>query len=732
MGASSGAAASYVANLGYQLNDIGMMLSMGQSPFMLMMQQGPQVVQVFGQMRAAGMQIGPAIASAFTSMLNPLSFATMAVIGFGAAALQWFTGAGEKAKSLEDAISELESRVRSYRSAVDDVLTPMGELRKEWGAQAGEIRELSQAMMLLERVRALKALSEGVASIRSEFSGLKGDLETIANMEASVASARQAVDLGVRGPEAVINALEQQKGIIEGIREEYGLTVDQAKQLQAALDGLGAAKGPQETSAALGQVREVLTAILSRGGEFPASFLAAAEQILGAEEAARLLSRSLETGAGSAQSLARVDMASGIAAAGRQARILAADLGVSLGVALQLQNINGSADPAKVTPKPRIGFGPGVGRAPDPVYGGVPVLGFGPNSGSPRPVTRDPRFNPEGGPGQVFTDDVPGAGRGGAGGGAKEADEVAEALKRQRQALEDLKVSEQQQIAMMLETDPVQREILRNHEALKGVVGEEREEVEKLIAERMRLEEVKSRIEEIGRAGESAFVGLVTGAHSFRDAISMLIGKLAEMAASAAWDSLWGGIGGGLFSGLFGGGGGSTGDTGIFGLGMPMADGGMVMGPGGPRDDKVAAWLSNGEYVVNASATAQHLPLIEAMNSGASMADLAAIIGGARPAWPAFADGGLFGSVNGSAAPSGWGLSGSRAGGGMSGGMGMTRVSVDVRAYFDDREGKMMAEVQRVSQEVAVATTTEGLETFSAHHLPARIAEIDANPRIYG
>lgn len=43
---------------------------------------------------------------------------------------------------------------------------------------------------------------------------------------------------------------------------------------------------------------------------------------------------------------------------------------------------------------------------------------------------------------------------------------------------------------------------------------------------------------------------------------------------------------------------------------------GMVRGPGGPRDDKILARLSNREFVVNADATARHLPLLQAINSG--------------------------------------------------------------------------------------------------------------------
>lgn len=44
------------------------------------------------------------------------------------------------------------------------------------------------------------------------------------------------------------------------------------------------------------------------------------------------------------------------------------------------------------------------------------------------------------------------------------------------------------------------------------------------------------------------------------------------------------------------------------------ADGGWVSGPGGPRDDKVAAWLSNEEFVVNARSAAAAGGLLDVIN----------------------------------------------------------------------------------------------------------------------
>ncbi|MEV6661752.1 hypothetical protein [Nocardia fluminea] len=75
-------------------------------------------------------------------------------------------------------------------------------------------------------------------------------------------------------------------------------------------------------------------------------------------------------------------------------------------------------------------------------------------------------------------------------------------------------------------------------------------------------------------------------------------------------------------------------------IGAPAgyAGGGSVRGPGTGSSDSILARLSNGEFVVNAAATAGALPLLEAINSGwvPSAGYLAGML-------PGFASGGLVG-----------------------------------------------------------------------------------------
>ncbi len=681
-GRSNQVAAQYAGQLSYQLNDIGMMMALGQSPFMLMMQQGPQVVQVFGQMRLAGIGLGAALRGALGMVINPLSLATMAVIGFGAAAVQHFTAVEEDVESLEDAVGGLTSRLSSYRSAMDDVLVPMGELRREWGLQAVAVRELHRDLADLERVRALRDLRESTRAVREEFAGLADRIYNIDRLMEQQAAG-----------DDITFALRRE---LQSLNEEFGVSEEEARRLLVALNGIAQAEGPDQVAAATAAARTVLMDIVKlAGSDLPEGFYAAVEQIIAAEQAARSLAGPLKDSESYARSLASVDMASGVAAAGREALFLAQQLGVSLATA---QAIAG----ASTKPKPRLGFGlPG---AADPIIGGHAGLSFGDSPGS---GSRDPGFNP-----YVPPSVTPPVGGGGAGGGGTSE------IEKQRDALKSLREEQERQIALLRTTNPVQRIILENHEALAGATKEEKAAVVELILERERLEEIRDKIDDIGQTGKSAFAGLISGAHSFSDALSMLIGKLAEMLANDAWDFIWDGGGSG-WGGL----------SGMVGEWLGLADGGYVSGPGGPRDDLIPAWLSNGEFVNNAESTARNRPLLEALNGGARLSNILSNMPGGRPI--ALADGGYLGDLNGSSAPSSW----TRAPAGQSaagGGMASMMAGMDIRLFWDRKKGDWSAEMTRVARAEAAGAVGEGLDVFSSHVLPGRLQEINANPRVMG
>lgn len=110
--------------------------------------------------------------------------------------------------------------------------------------------------------------------------------------------------------------------------------------------------------------------------------------------------------------------------------------------------------------------------------------------------------------------------------------------------------------------------------------------------------------------------------------IKMLLLKISSAAAGA-------GGGGGFLSSVFAGIGGK-------------AEGGLIKGPGGPKDDRIPAMLSHGEFVVKADAVASFgAHNLEAINRGLKIPSLSQL------SLPKFAEGGLVGASAGIGGDSG-------------------------------------------------------------------------------
>ncbi|MBZ4022200.1 hypothetical protein CKO11_06985 [Rhodobacter sp. TJ_12] len=224
---SAGAASAYAANLSFQLNDIAMMTMAGQNPMMLMMQQGTQVTQVFTQMRASGMATGTALRSAFMGMLNPMSLATMAVIGFGTAAVQWLLDTGEEAKTLDQALGNLESSTSAVKAALKEAKRGTADLAADFGSGARAARELNIALLQLaqmeaaQRVRAsIKSVGEAVADMHSVFNFGVVDSRTLEKQFNLTARGAQEVSAAIQKFEMADtfeSKIEAAKGIAEAM-----------------------------------------------------------------------------------------------------------------------------------------------------------------------------------------------------------------------------------------------------------------------------------------------------------------------------------------------------------------------------------------------------------------------------------------------------------------------------------------------------------------------------------
>jgi hypothetical protein len=258
------------------------------------------------------------------------------------------------------------------------------------------------------------------------------------------------------------------------------------------------------------------------------------------------------------------------------------------------------------------------------------------------------------------------SGGGGGGGGAAARDEA--------DALQELIDGLEGEIAALRVTNPIQAEMLQHREALAGATEAERAKVEELIATREReaalVEAAQERAEFFEDTGAQAIDALIVKGQSFNEVLKQIGSSLIEAAIQATI------FGSGPFGSIFGG-------TSILAGIIPggKAAGGMIYGPGTGTSDSILTPLSNGEYVVNAKATARNRQLLEAINAGGRIG-------------PGLATGGMAGGGDGSLT-------------GRSGRQMPATVLIDLRGAQGDRA--IEEKVRRGAAQVVALYDREGL-----------------------
>lgn len=141
------------------------------------LQQGPQVAQVFNDIKASGQSVGPAVAGAFMQILNPMSLVTIGVIGGIAALVQYFTtaesGSEKTARLFEEQNDVIRRAADLWGEAAPALKAYVDELDRAdkiaQGREAGGIlagRELEGLSENLDKIK-VKA-TEALRSLRGD------------------------------------------------------------------------------------------------------------------------------------------------------------------------------------------------------------------------------------------------------------------------------------------------------------------------------------------------------------------------------------------------------------------------------------------------------------------------------------------------------------------------------------------------------------------------------------
>ncbi|NGO51608.1 phage tail length tape measure family protein [Allomesorhizobium camelthorni] len=238
-------------NLAAQINDIGVQLAGGQSPFLIALQQGTQINQVLGQGGARGAVA--ALGGAFASLINPVSLATIAIIGLGGAAVQYVTSFLGDSKDMAKALKEEAELIDKVAQKWGDALPAL----KKYNDERKRLQEETEITTAVEAVAQgeYEKIREIIKDVRGEIGRLVVDLQQAGTEDTDILKLQKVfntlfeeVEAGnakferLRQVQAALNDLFKNTGIpaakdmadsIGQIADELERAIDAANQLRA-------------------------------------------------------------------------------------------------------------------------------------------------------------------------------------------------------------------------------------------------------------------------------------------------------------------------------------------------------------------------------------------------------------------------------------------------------------------------------------------------------------------
>lgn len=203
------------ANLAAQLNDIGVQLAGGQSPFLIALQQGTQITQALGP--GAGLRgTVAALGGAFTSILNPVSLATIAIIALGGEAIQYFATLFSEGEKSEETLKQQAQLIQ--------------QVADRWGAAVPALREYADE---IKRTQELASLDEGVKIINEKT---LEDVQTAIN-ESRIALASLVADMQQAEEPEVVKAFQSAFEQFAEAANDGSLKIEDVDRVQSAMAG---------------------------------------------------------------------------------------------------------------------------------------------------------------------------------------------------------------------------------------------------------------------------------------------------------------------------------------------------------------------------------------------------------------------------------------------------------------------------------------------------------------
>lgn len=257
-------------NLAAQLNDIGVQLAGGQSPFLIAIQQGTQINQALGSAGARGAVT--ALGGAFASLINPVGLATIAIITLGGAAIQYFASVFSGGEKSAETLQKEASLIQEVAAKWGDALPGIKAYADERARLAEQANIQGAAQSVIEG--SFEGARTSINEIRSDLGQLIDDLSTMGGKEADVGKL-QAAFTSLDGKVADQTATAEDAKVVQAALADIQVStgIPAANALAAAFGNLAVAIGTASAAAEKARVDAAQAAqVLSPLGTVPPVF----------------------------------------------------------------------------------------------------------------------------------------------------------------------------------------------------------------------------------------------------------------------------------------------------------------------------------------------------------------------------------------------------------------------------------------------------------------------------
>lgn len=159
---ASGLARHELINMSRQIQDVGVTVAMGQSPMMILMQQGTQIADIFASSQGTVKGFFGQIAEGAARIFTPTRVAIGATLGLGAAAVAVTASFQSAQRDIE---RNLMGIAGASRATVGDINRIAASTRSVFGLSSGEAREAAMTFaatgkIMVENIAPLVTMSD--------------------------------------------------------------------------------------------------------------------------------------------------------------------------------------------------------------------------------------------------------------------------------------------------------------------------------------------------------------------------------------------------------------------------------------------------------------------------------------------------------------------------------------------------------------------------------------------